>query len=242
MRTGREGGEARDAHRSRLAVALDTADWSTFESWCETLGAHVGCLKVGLEAYVRWGPKAVECARRSSPRVFLDLKLHDIPNTVAGAVRAACRLDVALITVHAGGGHEMLAAAVESAGDRLRPIAVTVLTHLDEPALQRLGLPGSSASRARDWARLAAEAGCGGVVCSPLEVASLRRESPADFLLVTPGIRPGTSDVFDQRRVATPREALRDGSDLLVIGRPITGAPDPRRAVELILDELAEPR
>lgn len=215
----------------RLAVALDTADWERFDAWCALFGPRVGYLKVGLEAYVRFGPRAVERARASGARVFLDLKLHDIPNTVAGAVGAARELGVSLLTLHAGGGRAMLAAAVEAARGELGLLAVTVLTHLDPEALAELALPGAIGDRALAWARLAQAAGCRGIVCSAQELGLLRPALPPPFLLVTPGIRPPAAAAGDQRRVATPETALAAGSDLLVVGRPLTAAPDPEAAL-----------
>jgi len=222
-----------------VAVALDTAERSTFDRWCELFGPRVGVLKVGLEAFVRWGPPAVEHARRHARAVFLDLKLHDIPNTVAGAVGSARQLGVDYLTVHAGGGAAMLRAAAEAAGGELRLLAVTVLTHLDAAELERLDLPGGAAERALGWAHLAREAGCSGAVCSPQEVGALRRREPRPFVLVTPGIRPAGSAVGDQRRVATPAAARADGADLLVVGRPLTQATDPLAALAALAAELA---
>ncbi len=221
----------------RLAIALDTSDWSTFEGWCAELGPQVGVLKVGLEAYLRWGPKAVAEARRHGRRVFLDLKLHDIPNTVKGAVGAARAMGVDFLTVHASGGSAMLEAAGLAAGDELAILAVTVLTHLDEAELAKLDLPGTSLSRAQGWAEVARDAGCAGAVCSPLEVAAIRECCSRPFLLVTPGVRlaGATQRQDDQHRVATPKEALGAGADLLVVGRPVTRAPD----MEAALAELA---
>ncbi len=227
-----------------LAVALDTSDWSEFESWCDRFGARAGVLKVGLEAYVRWGPRAVVRAQATGARIFLDLKLHDIPNTVAGAVRAAAGLGVSYLTVHSSGASRMLASAVEAADGQVRILGVTLLTRLDEGELADLDLPGSPEARVGRWARLAAAAGCAGVVCSPLEVARLHELLPAGVELVTPGIRPtigtGTTvvDDDDQRRVATPTTALADGASLLVIGRPLTRASDP----EAVLANLAAAR
>ena len=213
----------------RLAVALDTPDWPTFASWCDRFGPRVGFLKVGLEAYVRWGPPAVARAREAGARIFLDLKLHDIPNTVAGAVSSASDLGVELLTLHAGGGPAMMAAAATAAanaGTGLQLLAVTVLTHLDAGELAALGLPGTPTERAISWALMAREAGCAGVVCSPLEAAALRARLPRPFRIVTPGIRLPEGDVGDQRRVATPAAALAAGADLLVVGRPLTRAED----------------
>lgn len=223
----------------QVAVAIDTPQRAEFSRWCELFGPRVGVLKVGLEAFVRWGPGAVEEARRSARAVFLDLKLHDIPNTVAGAVAAAAALGVDYLTVHAGGGEAMLRASSEAAGGRLRILAVTVLTSLDEAALRGLDLPGGVGERVERWTGLALEAGCAGVVCSPAEAARLRPLAPRPFLLVTPGIRGTGESAGDQRRTASPREALADGADMLVIGRPLTRAADPLGALDRLAAELA---
>jgi orotidine-5'-phosphate decarboxylase len=226
--------------KERLAVALDTADRAELDRWCRLFGPRVGALKVGLEAFVTLGPPAVELARRFGARVFLDLKLHDIPNTVAGAVRAARSLGVDWLTVHAGGGPAMLEAAVEAAGAELGILGVTLLTHLDEQELRRLGFPGTGAERVESWSELAARSGCAGVVCSPLEASRLRQLHPPPFLLVTPGVRPASGAVADdQRRVATPAFALAAGADLLVVGRPLTRASDPGAALDALLLEMA---
>ncbi len=227
---------------SRVAVALDTSDRSRFRQWAAFFGPRVGVLKVGLEAFVRWGPEAVTEARESAAAVFLDLKLHDIPNTVAGAVAGAERAGADYLTIHAGGGSAMLAAAA-AAAERVRLLAVTLLTHLDAAALDELDLAGDGRERARSWARLARGAGCAGAVCSPLEVAALRAEAARPFLLVTPGIRFDGGSARDagddQRRVAGPAAALAAGADLLVIGRPLTRAADPGRALAR-LEEILE--
>jgi orotidine-5'-phosphate decarboxylase len=224
---------------SRVAVALDTADWDELVTWCGIFGPRVGVLKVGLEAFVRFGPRAVELAVAAAPAVFLDLKLHDIPNTVAGAARVAGEAGVALLTVHAGGGGEMVAAAVEAAGPQVAVLAVTVLTSLDDVTLGGLGMPGTAAERASAWCSLAARAGAAGVVCSPRELTLLRTAHPAPFLLVTPGIRPAGEDSGDQRRTATPAAAAAAGADLLVVGRPLTRAADPGAALAALERELA---
>ena len=218
----------------RVAVALDTSDWDTFQAWCETFGPRVGVLKIGLEAYLRWGRRAVDTGLEHGRAIFLDLKLHDIPNTVAGAVRAVADSGVTYLTIHSSGGPAMLGAAAESAagaGGSLRLLAVTLLTHLDRAALDALDLAGPSEERAERWSRLARRAGCAGAVCSPLEVARLRAANPEPFELVTPGVRFGGAGDDDQRRVATPEAAVADGADLLVIGRPLTRAEDPGAAL-----------
>lgn len=222
----------------RVAVALDTRHRATFNRWCALFGPRVGVLKVGLEAFVRWGPPAVAAAREHGRAVFLDLKLHDIPATVAGAVASARELGVRYLTVHAGGGRAMLAAAAAAAEGAIDLLAVTLLTHLDGGELERLDLPGDASGRAARWAALAAEAGCAGAVCSPLEVAALRNLLPPPFRLVTPGIRPASAAADDQRRTATPAAALAAGADLLVIGRPLTRAEDPEAALASLEREL----
>ena len=228
---------------NQVVVALDTNERDSFERWCAFFGPRVGVLKVGLEAYVRWGPPAIESARRHARAIFLDLKLHDIPNTVAGAVRSARELDVDYLTIHAAGGPAMIAAAAEAADGRVALLAVTVLTHLDEPTLERLDMPGGSARRVLLWAHLARAAGAAGVVCSPLELAALRAAEPRPFRLVAPGIRPaghGSGAGDDQRRTATAAAAIATGADLIVIGRPLTPAPDPEAALAALASELED--
>ena len=213
---------------ARIAVALDTSDRQEFGAWCRLFGPRVGVLKVGLEAFSRWGPQAIEEAQSAGARVFADLKLHDIPSTVAGATAAMKSLGVDYLTVHASGGPVMLEAAATAAGGDVDLLAVTLLTHLDEEARRRLHLPGDASERALGWARLARGAGCAGSVCSPLEVAVLRQALAPPFQLVTPGVRMapiGRED--DQRRTASPEAAVEAGADLLVIGRPLTRAADP---------------
>jgi len=216
---------------ARLAVALDTPDWATFRRWCALFGPRVGALKVGLEAFARWGPSGVEEARKHARELFLDLKLHDIPATVAGAVAAARELGVTYLTVHVAGGRAMLRAAGEAAGE-VRLLGMTLLTHLDDESLAELDLPGGSRDRVVRWAALAGRAGCAGVICSPREAAALRARHPRPFLLVTPGIRLGGGRGDDQRRTAGPAEALAAGADLLVVGRPLTRAADPEAALD----------
>lgn len=203
-RTARE-----DGRLAGVAVALDTSDPSTFDAWCDTFGPRVEFLKVGLESYVRWGARAVTKARASGARVFLDLKLHDIPATLAGAVAAAADHGVDLLTVHAAAGRRALEAGVGAAAGRVGLLAVTVLTSLAQEDLDALDLPGPAAVRVSRWAELARSAGCAGVVCSPQEVGRLRREHPRPFLLVTPGIRFGGAAPDDQRRVASPARRRR---------------------------------
>ncbi len=234
----------RAAAVAHLAVALDSSERDEIVRLAGLLAGRAGTVKVGLEAFTAHGPDLVREVRDLGVPVFLDLKLHDIPNTVERAARNAARLGAAMLTVHASGGEAMLRAAVAGAAAAERPpavLAVTVLTSLDDSALAGLGIPGGAAGRVRAWAEMARAAGCGGVVCSPHEAAGLRAALGAGFLLVTPGIRPAGAEHADQRRVATPRAAVEAGADVLVVGRPITGAVDPAAAAEAILAELCRP-
>jgi orotidine-5'-phosphate decarboxylase len=213
-----------------IAVAIDAPDIETAARWASAVAPHVSHVKVGLELYLRYGPEVVATLRGGTKvSVFLDLKLHDIPATVAGAARNVARLKPSILTVHAAGGRDMIAAAVDGApGTTIA--AVTVLTSLDDAALERVGVRGPSLDAARRLAVLAVEAGATALVCSPQEAASLRAEVGPDITLITPGVRPAGADHGDQARVATPEAALAAGADLLVIGRPITRAADPGAA------------
>jgi orotidine-5'-phosphate decarboxylase len=226
------------ARHAPIAVALDAPDLETAARWAALVGPHVSTLKVGLELYLRYGPDAVASVRGASGvEIFLDLKLHDIPATVAAAARAVARLRPALLTVHAAAGPAAIRAAADAVPDA-RIVAVTVLTSLQEADLGRIGLAGPVSAAARRLAVLAVESGARGLVCSPQEVAAVRAEVGDETLLITPGVRPAGSAVNDQARVATPEEALRSGADLLVIGRPITGAADPGAAAAAIAASL----
>jgi orotidine-5'-phosphate decarboxylase len=226
------------ARHAPIAVALDAPDLETAARWAALVGPHVSTLKVGLELYLRYGPDAVASVRGASGvEIFLDLKLHDIPATVAAAARAVARLRPAMLTVHAAAGPAAIRAAADAAPDT-RIVAVTVLTSLQEADLSQIGLAGPVSSAARRLAVLAVESGARGLVCSPQEVAAVRAEVGDDTLLITPGVRPAGAAVHDQARVATPEEALRSGADLLVIGRPITGAADPGAAAAAIAASL----
>lgn len=221
-----------------IAVALDAPDLETAARWAGLVTPHVSTVKIGLELYLRYGPGVVASIRGASGvKVFLDLKLHDIPATVAGAVRAVARLRPELVTVHATAGPEAIRAAVASAPDTTIA-AVTVLTSLGPDDLDSIGMVGPAPDAVRRLSVLAVAAGAGALVCSPREVAAVRAEVGQDIALITPGIRPAGSDRNDQARVATPEEALRAGADLLVIGRPITGAPDPGAAASAIAAPL----
>jgi orotidine-5'-phosphate decarboxylase len=224
--------------RAPIAVALDAPDLETAARWAGLVTPHVSALKIGLELYLRYGPEVVASVRGASgAQIFLDLKLHDIPATVAAAARAVARLRPSQLTVHAAAGAAAIKAAAEAIPGTMI-VAVTVLTSLGETDLARIGLVGPCSGAVRRLAALAVEAGARGVVCSPQEVAAVRAEVGDDIMLITPGVRPAGSDANDQARVATPEEALRSGADLLVIGRPITGAADPGAAAAAIAASL----
>ena len=221
-----------------IAVALDAPDLETAARWAGLVTPHVSTVKVGLELYLRYGPGVVASIRGASGvQVFLDLKLHDIPATVAGAARAVARLRPDILTVHALGGPEVIKAAVEAApGTTIA--AVTVLTSLSADTLARIGVSEPLPDAVRRLAVLAVDAGARGLVCSPREVSALRAEVGPGITLITAGVRPAGSAVNDQARTATPEDALRNGADLLVIGRPITGAADPGAAAAAIAAPL----
>ncbi len=235
----------RDDAVRRLVVALDTSTRERALQLAGELAGRVGMFKLGLEAFTASGPSLVEDVQALGHRVFLDLKLHDIPNTVQRAAMNCARLGVAIFNVHAGGGRAMMEAAVEGSLAATPPgstppqvLAVTVLTSLDDAALGELGVSGAAADVVLRWARMAKQAGCAGVVCSPREAARLRRELGPDFVLLTPGIRPGGEARDDQRRIATPADAIAAGSTYLVVGRPITGAAQPAAAADAVVDEM----
>ncbi|RCV55258.1 orotidine-5'-phosphate decarboxylase [Marinitenerispora sediminis] len=221
-----------------IAVAIDAPDIETAARWASAVAPHVSTVKVGLELYLRYGPDVITTIRGGNRvSLFLDLKLHDIPATVSGAARAVARLRPSLLTVHAAGGADMIRAAVDAAPET-RIAAVTVLTSLDDAALERTGVRGPASDAVRRLAVLAVEAGARALVCSPHEVASLRAEVGPDITMITPGVRPAGADRGDQARVATPEEALAAGADLLVVGRPITRAADPGAAAASIAAAL----
>lgn len=230
--------------RAPIAVALDAPDIDTARRWAGLVGSQVTTLKIGLELYLRYGPDVVAAVRdgthlagSAEPGVFLDLKLHDIPTTVAGAARSVAHLRPSLLTVHASGGGDMVAAAVQAAPETTIA-AVTVLTSLGEPELGAIGMSGPSLDATRRLSALAVAAGAGAIVCSPREVAAVRAEVGPDVTLVTPGVRPAGVQAGDHAYVATPAAALADGADLLVLGRAVTRASAPASAVASIVDEL----
>jgi len=225
---------------AELILPLDQPSQRHALALVDDLGERVTFYKVGLELFTREGPSVVRALHGRRKRVFLDLKLHDIPNTVAGAVRAAAELEVDLLTVHAGGGRAMLEAAAEASSGALRLLAVTVLTSFSDEGLgEAWGRTiGDVGEEVRRLAELSNEVGIDGVVSSAHEVASLRRVLGPSAVLVTPGIRLPDGDAHDQARVATPDAAVRDGADYLVVGRAITGARDPQAALSRVLEMM----
>jgi orotidine-5'-phosphate decarboxylase len=226
----------------RLIVALDFPDAAAALACADQLAGSVSWFKVGLELYLAAGDRIVRDLKQRGHSVFLDLKLHDIPNTAASAVRSLSQLEPDMLTVHAAGGRAMLTAAAEVARSLPHPprlLAVTVLTSMDTAALAETGVPSSPVEQVLRLARLAAECGIEGMVCSPAEAAALRSALPK-ALLVTPGIRPAGADAGDQKRIATPQFALAAGASMLVIGRPITAAADPKAAAQAILSDMAK--
>lgn len=223
----------------RLCFALDYASLAEAMSAAEAVRDSVGVFKVGLELYTKEGPRAVEELKSLGRRVFLDLKLHDIPATVAGAVGSAAALGVDYLTLHAAGGPAMMQAAAKVAPASLRLLGVTVLTSMDNSELSRVGIPLSTKEQVLLLGRLAKDSGLNGLVCSIEDAGKLRSSLGRGLLLVTPGVRPAGSEVGDQKRIGTPRSAVAAGSDLLVVGRPIREAPQPLAAARGIVDEIA---
>jgi orotidine-5'-phosphate decarboxylase len=224
-----------------IFVALDTPDISRAVAIARAVKPHVGGLKVGLEFITALGPDGVRKIVEIGLPVFADVKFHDIPNTVAGAAREIAMLGVAMFNIHASGGEAMMRAAMSAIADiHPRPLllAVTVLTSLDDSVLDSVGQRGPSASQVERLAGLAKASGLDGVVCSAHEIAAIRKVAGAGFLTVVPGIRPAGSAFGDQRRVMTPSQARAEGADILVIGRPITGASDPAAAAQAVAQEL----
>lgn len=225
----------------RLCIALDYPSRTELLTAARRFAPRVGWLKIGLEAFVAEGPSVVSEVAALGSRVFLDLKLHDIPNTVGRAVAAAARSGASLVNVHASGGRAMLVAAREAAASfdpRPRVVAVTLLTSIDAAALADLPMAGQPEAIARRLARLTQECGLDGVVCSASDLPGIRASCGADFLTVVPGIRPAGAPVGDQKRTASPREAIELGADILVVGRPVTAAADPDEALARIVQEI----
>lgn len=228
-------------HDPKILVALDFPDELSALNLAAKLDPSMCRLKVGKEMFTRYGPALVESLQKQGFDIFLDLKFHDIPNTVAGACCAAASLGVWMINVHCLGGRKMLEAAAEAvAGYQNRPLltGVTILTSMGEQDIREIGLQSEVSDQVENLSRLAAESGLDGVVCSPQEITQLREKRGKEFLLVTPGIRPAGSASHDQKRIMTPREALELGSNYLVIGRPITQADNPQDALKNIIESI----
>lgn len=229
-----------------LIVALDVDNRNKALQLAEALKKEVKFFKVGLELFSACGPAIVDDLNKKSFRVFLDLKFHDIPNTVAGAARAVTKLGAAIFNVHALGGYDMMEQAAKSAAaqakesqvDKPAVLAVTILTSMDEDGLKRIGIGGTVSDAVIKLARMAKEAGLDGVVASPKEAGLIRNALGGDFVIVTPGVRPAWADPADQKRISTPAEAVKNGADFIVVGRPITAAKDPVEAVRRILKEM----
>jgi orotidine-5'-phosphate decarboxylase len=226
--------------KAPIAVALDAPDLATAREWATAVAPHVQVVKVGLEVFLRDGHDAVHVAREASGcDIFLDVKLHDIPATVAGAAHAVAKLSPKYLTVHASGGQDMVKAAVEALPDTF-VTAVTILTSLSQDQLAAMGWNGSEQDIVKRLASQSVAAGARAIVCSPQEVAAVRAEVGPDTVLITPGVRPAGSDAGDQKRIATPEQALADGANLLVIGRPITAAANIAEAAATIASNIAK--
>jgi orotidine-5'-phosphate decarboxylase len=224
--------------RDRLIVALDVPTQTEALNLVRDLSPEVAFFKVGLQLYTAAGPEIVRSVLATGAKVFLDLKLHDIPNTVAWTVESAGQLRVQMLTIHLSGGAEMIRAAVAARKNNLSILGVTVLTSADEQTLRQVGISDNIRDHVLRLAKLCVDAGIDGLVASPHEVKMLRTQFGAKIKLVVPGIRPSWSEAGDQKRVMTPREALEAGADYLVIGRPIIAHPRPREAVTRILNEI----
>ncbi|MGB8887460.1 MAG: orotidine-5'-phosphate decarboxylase [Candidatus Korobacteraceae bacterium] len=227
--------------KDRLIVALDVPGATQARQIVQSIGDAATTFKVGKQLFTSEGPQFVRELVSSGRKVFLDLKFHDIPNTVAEAVKSAAELRVAMLNVHASGGSKMLRAAVEAASQSPHPpllLAVTVLTSLSDEDMQEIGVCGNVLNQVLRLAALARNAGCGGLVASAKEARELRRELGEGFAIVTPGVRPGGSAIGDQARVVTPADAIAAGASHLVVGRPILDAPDPARAAAEIIAEI----
>ena len=230
--------------RQRLIVALDVSSAAAAHRIIAAVGDSAFCYKVGMQLYTAEGPGIVRDLIASGRKVFLDLKYHDIPNTVANAVCEATKLRVSMLTVHASGGGQMLRAATQAAAagnPALLVLAVTVLTSLDDLDLDKLGIHGRVQDQVSRLAALALASGCHGVVASAREAAQLRTELEGEFVIVTPGVRPAGADPGDQARTATPAEAIAAGATHIVVGRPITSADDPAAEARAILAEISQP-
>jgi orotidine-5'-phosphate decarboxylase len=225
--------------RDRLIVALDFPTQAKALALVSVLSDSVSIYKIGLQLYTTAGPAIVQAVAATGAKIFLDLKLHDIPNTVARAVAAAGELGVQMLTVHLSGGGAMLKAAVEAKPPHLSLLGVTVLTSATQETLDEIGVTSGLDDQVLRLAELGKRSGVDGLITSPQEVGLLRERLGSEITLVTPGVRPAWAAADDQKRFTTPREAVKAGADYLVIGRPITAAPDPRAAVERVVEEMA---
>ena len=223
--------------KAPIAVALDAPNLETVKKWALAAAPAVDVLKIGLEVFLRDGAAAIEVIKQTDCKLFLDLKLHDIPNTVKGASQSVARFSPDFLTVHASGGPAMIAAAANALPET-RITAVTVLTSMSSEDLKAIGFEKSAEELAVRMAKMAVENGARAIVCSPHEVAAIRSVVSRDIVLITPGVRPVGADVGDQSRVATPQEAIANGANIVVIGRPITGAIDIQKAAMEIAASL----
>lgn len=224
-----------------IFCALDTPDLNQAKAWAEQIGPVTGALKLGMEFVNAFGPQGIEAIQKASPdaALFIDLKFHDIPNTVAGAVRATCNnFAPAYLNVHAAGGTAMMEAAKDACEAKTKLLAVTILTSLDQDAIRLVGYQHELSDQVVRMAKLTQDSGLDGVVCSALEIEPIRALCGDNFDLMVPGIRPAGANTQDQKRVMTPQEALAQGATHLVIGRPITGAENPAQAAQDILDSI----
>ena len=229
-------------HQPLIFCALDTSDLEQAKTWASQIGPVTGALKLGMEFINSFGPQGIEAIQNSYPdaKLFIDLKFHDIPNTVAGAVRTTCaRFSPAYLNVHAAGGKTMMQAAKDACSKDTKLLAVTILTSLSEEELNAVGYQQGLSERVIQMAKLTEESGLDGVVCSSKEIELIRQNCGTNFETMVPGIRPAGTDTQDQKRVMTPIEAMQKGATNLVVGRPITGAPDPAKAAQDILDSLS---
>ncbi len=234
------------AAKDKIIFALDVANTDEAAKWVSVLKGRVGFFKIGLELFTAAGPDIVGMVKEAGIKVFLDLKFHDIPNTVAGAVRSAVRLGVDMMTLHLSGGRAMIAAGVEAAREesgnlgikRPKIIGVSVLTSLGDNDMKELGFRANAVEQVMTLLEVALKSGADGMVCSAADLDRIKPFTPKGFTIITPGIRPAGADKDDQSRIATPASAIKAGSSLLVIGRPISAAADPVKAVELITSEI----
>jgi len=227
-----------DSAKEKIILAVDATDADSAARLLDPLAGHLRWAKLGLQLFTAEGPRIVRVVRERGLRIFLDLKFHDIPNTVREAVHSAVQLGVEMTTIHLAGGPRMVEAAVSAAGDDTLVLGVTVLTSMDGEQLRATGISTEPREQVLALARMGASAGLHGVVASPQEICALRKELGDEMTIVTPGIRPAGADVGDQSRIATPAQAVKDGASFLVIGRPISAALDPLAALLNIAEEI----